>query len=148
MIVKSYIKEFETLGFGMFVHFGIYSTYEQGEWYRHYCKMTKEEYETAMNRFRVHPDWAKNLAKTAKAAGCKYITLTTRHHDGFSLYDTCGLNTYDAPHSPTRRDLVRDFVDACRAEGAEALAIDCITGENLNSDYFLILSRSDSSGGY
>ena len=117
MIVKSYIKEFETLGFGMFVHFGIYSTYEQGEWYRHFCKMTQEEYETAMNRFRVRPDWARELAKTAKAAGCKYITLTTRHHDGFSLYDTCGLNTYDAPHTPTRRDLVRDFVDACREEG-------------------------------
>ena len=47
----------------------------------------------------------------------RYITLTTRHHDGFSLYDTKGLCDYDAPHSPAGRDLVREFVDACREEG-------------------------------
>ena len=49
-------------------------------------------------------------------AGCKYITLTTRHHDGYSLYDTRGLNDYDAPHS-CGRDLVREFVDACNDAG-------------------------------
>ena len=49
-------------------------------------------------------------------AGCKYITLTTRHHDGFSLFDTCGLCDYDAPHAACGRDLVREFVDACREQ--------------------------------
>ena len=49
--------------------------------------------------------WAKELVKTAKVAGCKYITLSTRHHDGFSLYDTQGLNDFDAPHSSCGRDL-------------------------------------------
>ena len=47
----------------------------------------------------------------------KYMTLTTRHHDGFSLYDTCGLCDYDAPHYLNGRDLVREFVDACNEEG-------------------------------
>ncbi len=47
----------------------------------------------------------------------KYITLTTRHHEGFSLYDTRGLSDWDAMHAPARRDLVKDFVDGCRAEG-------------------------------
>ena len=47
----------------------------------------------------------------------KYITLTTRHHEGFSLYDTQGLSNYDAVHSPAGRDLVKEFVEGCRAEG-------------------------------
>lgn len=117
MIVKEHIKEFEKLGFGMFVHFGIYSLYEKGEWYRHSYSVPSEEYEEAAKRFCVKEGWARELAQTAKNAGCKYITLTTRHHDGFSLYDTCGLNEFDAPHTPTGRDLVKEFVDACREEG-------------------------------
>jgi len=47
----------------------------------------------------------------------KYITLTTRHHEGFSLYDTCGLCNYDAPHSPAKRDLIKEFVEACNEDG-------------------------------
>jgi alpha-L-fucosidase len=54
------------------------------------------------------------IVRVAQSAGCKYICLTTRHHDGFSLYDTCGLNDYDAPHALAGRDLVREFVDECR----------------------------------
>lgn len=116
MIVRQYIKEFEKLGFGLFVHFGLYSVLGEGEWSRFHGRLTNEEYDALFFEFNPEPDWAKNLAATAKAAGCKYITLTTRHHDGFSLYDTCGLNDFDAPHSPAKRDLVREFVDACRAE--------------------------------
>ena len=47
----------------------------------------------------------------------KYIVITTRHHDGFSLYDTRGLSDYDAPHSLAGRDLIAEFVDECREEG-------------------------------
>ena len=53
------------------------------------------------------------MVAVAKKAGCRYITLTTRHHDGFSLYDTCGLNDYDATHSACGRDLIKEFVDEC-----------------------------------
>lgn len=53
----------------------------------------------------------------AKDAGCRCITLTTRHHDGFLLYDTRGLNTYDVMHTPYGRDIVADFVTACHKQG-------------------------------
>lgn len=117
MIVRQYIKDFERLGFGMFVHFGIYSQMEQGEWVQALHGISGEEYQKLAETFCPAPDWAKNLAKTARQAGCRYINITTRHHDGFSLFDTCGLNTYDAPHSACGRDLIREFVDACRQEG-------------------------------
>ncbi|MBO5946056.1 MAG: alpha-L-fucosidase [Clostridia bacterium] len=117
MIIKQYVKDFEKLEFGMFVHFGLYSTIGRGEWSRHLCNIPAEEYEALTAKFDPAPDWAEKLARTAKSAGCKYITLTTRHHDGFSLYDNSPLNTFDAPHARCGRDLVREFVDACRAEG-------------------------------
>ncbi|MCL2518228.1 MAG: alpha-L-fucosidase, partial [Oscillospiraceae bacterium] len=53
----------------------------------------------------------------AKLAGMNYITLTTRHHEGFSLYDTRGLSTYDAVHAPCGRDLIAEYVEGCRSEG-------------------------------
>ena len=114
MIVKQYIKDFEQLGFGMFIHFGLYSMMERGEWNKLSNNVSDAEYEAYAKVFNPKPDWAMEIAKMAKNAGCKYITLTTRHHDGYSLFDTCGLNEYDAPHS-CGRDLVREFVDACRA---------------------------------
>lgn len=115
MIVKEYIKRFEKLGFGMFVHFGLYSVNAKGEW-AYNRNISIADYATLFDRFNPDPDWAKGLVATAKSAGCKYITITTRHHDGFSLYDTCGLTDYDAPHSAAKRDLIREFVDACNAE--------------------------------
>ncbi|MGN0323780.1 MAG: alpha-L-fucosidase [Oliverpabstia sp.] len=116
MIIKQYIKDFENLGFGMFVHFGLYSVLGKGEWAMHLLNIPDEEYFKLAENFQPAPDWAEQLVTVAKNAGCRYITLTTRHHDGYSLYDTCGLNPLDAPHT-CGRDLVREFVDACRAQG-------------------------------
>ena len=101
-----YIKDFQKLGLGMFVHFGLYSVVGK----------QKNAYEGTINKFRVKQDWAKRLVATAKSAGARYITLTTRHHDGFSLFDTCGLSEFDAPHSASGRDLVAEFVQECNAE--------------------------------
>ena len=113
-----YIANFEKLGFGLFVHFGLYSMMEQGEWYlASNPKADKAKYMTLHESFSVKETWAKELVAVAKSAGCKYITLTTRHHDGFSLYDTCGLSDYDAPNSSVKRDLIREFVDACNEGG-------------------------------
>ena len=116
-IPAPYIKNFEQLGFGMFVHFGIYSQLGKGEWSRDLCDISAEDYEALADKFNPTFGWAEELAKTAKGAGCKYITLTTRHHDGYSLFDTLGLSDFDAPHKAAGRDLVREFVDACNAEG-------------------------------
>ena len=117
MIVKEYIKKFEKLGMGMFVHFGLYSVLGEGEWT--YClnKVPTDKYESLTKEFNPEADWAKKLVEVAVEGGCKYVTLTTRHHDGFSLYDAQGLNDYDAPHALAGRDLVKEFVDACNDAG-------------------------------
>jgi len=116
MIVEKRIKDFEKLGFGMFVHFGLYSVLGKGEWAKQNLNLSWDKYLSDSSTFCPDPDWAEKLVLTAKDAGCGYITLTTRHHDGFSLFDTCGLNTYDAPHL-CGRDLVKEFVDACNKHG-------------------------------
>jgi len=112
-----YIESFKRLGFGLFIHFGLYSVLGEGEWAQKMNEIPSEKYDALADKFNVRKDWAKKLVKTAKTAGCKYITLTTRHHDGFSLYDTKGLSDFDAPHSACGRDLVREFVDECNKEG-------------------------------
>ncbi len=113
MIIKQYVKAFENLGLGMFVHFGLYSLIGHGEWVKYLERIPDSEYEGLTERFDPDRDWAEKLAEVAEKAGCGYITLTARHHDGFSLYDTKGLTTYDAPHSACGRDLIREFVEAC-----------------------------------
>lgn len=116
-IPEKRIADFENRGFGMFIHWGLYSQMAKGEWAMNLYKIPRPEYEKLMTTFTAKNFDAGKIARLAKRAGMKYITLTTRHHDGFSLYDTCGLSDYDAPHSPAGRDLIREFVDACNAEG-------------------------------
>ena len=111
------VAEFEKYGFGMFIHWGLYSQLGRGEWVMNQERIPLEEYKNLASTFTASKFDGGKIARTAKAAGMKYITLTTRHHEGFSLYDTRGLNTYDAPHTPAGRDLVREFVDGCRSEG-------------------------------
>ena len=111
-VAPQYIKDFEQLGFGMFVHLGLYSQLNKGEWVYEIHHMDMEEYVKLFDTCAIGS--MKHIVEVAKSAGCKYITLTTRHHDGFSLYDTRGLNTYDAPHSPVGKDLIAEFVEECR----------------------------------
>lgn len=115
-----YIKRFEELGFGMFVHFGLYSTQGKGEWlYYALDEKGKKKYftEEFANQFNPDKDWAKKLVKVAKNAGAKYITITSKHHEGFFLYDSKGLTTWDSMHLGPKRDLMKEFVDACNEEG-------------------------------
>ena len=116
MIIKEYIKNFGKLGFGLFVHFGLYSMLGKGEWVKYCFKMSDTEYNLLYKKFNPNENWAETLVEQAKKCGCKYITLTTRHHDGFSLYSTNGLNDFDSIHG-CGRDLVKEFVVACRKNG-------------------------------
>lgn len=110
---KQYIKDFEKLGFGIFIHFGLYSMLGRGEWIGRMGEDIKEEsYKELIKSF--NPGSMENIVVAAKAAGAKYITFTTKHHDGFCLYDTCGLTDFDSVHALAGRDLVREFTDACR----------------------------------
>lgn len=113
MTDRSYVNEFKKMGFGMFVHFGLYSVLGKGEWAYDLAAGARKQYAGLMQKFKVKKNWARDLARLAKRSGCKYINITTRHHDGFSLYDTCGLNDYDAPHSAAGRDLIAEFCSAC-----------------------------------
>ena len=113
--MANYIENFKKLGFGIFVHFGLYSHIAMGEWFENAYQTSEEEYKRLTKNFKVNPRWAKELVRTAKKAGAKYICLTTRHHDGFSLYDTKGLSDFDASHL-IGRDLVKEFVDECNKQ--------------------------------
>lgn len=111
------IARFERMAFGMFVHWGLYSQIGRGEWAKSFQKIPTDEYIRLMRTFTAKDFSGREFARTAKRAGMKYITLTSRHHDGFSLYDTRGLSKLDVTHTPAKRDLIRDFTDGCRTEG-------------------------------
>lgn len=111
------IEQYEKLGFGLFMHWGLYSIPATGAWTRSLDKIPDEQYAQLMKQFTAENWRPREIAALAKEAGMRYCVLTTRHHEGFSLYDTRGLSTYDAPHSAAGRDLVEEFVDGCRAEG-------------------------------
>lgn len=115
-VPAKYIADFEKRGFGMFIHWGLYSQLAQGEWTMNLHHISQEKYNELFNNFTAEDFDAKKIVALAKQAGMKYITLTTRHHDGFSLYDTRGLTDYDVMHTPCGRDLVKEFVEACREE--------------------------------
>lgn len=107
------IAAFEKLAFGMFVHWGLYSQLGRGEWVENMERIPREEYLKLMKTFTAKDFDANKLVTTAKRAGMKYITHTTRHHEGFSLYDTRGLSDLDVTRTPAKRDLVREFVNEC-----------------------------------
>ena len=102
--------------FGMFIHFGLYAIPARGEW----CKMTEtiseEKYDEYFRSFDPKLLDARDWARRAKAAGMKYAVLTTKHHDGFCLWDS-KFTDYKATKTPLGRDIVREYVNAFRAEG-------------------------------
>ena len=102
--------------FGMFIHWGLYSVLERREWVLEQEAIPIPEYEQLARRFTPQPGVARQWAKLAKQAGQKYMVLTTKHHEGFCLFDT-KLTDYCAPKQACGRDLVREYVDAARAEG-------------------------------
>jgi len=116
-VPSNHVAAFEKMGFGMFIHWGLYSQLGRGEWIMNTAPIPKAEYVKLAETFTASKFNGRKIAQIAKAAGMKYITLTTRHHEGFSLYDTKGLCDYDAPHTPAGRDLIADFVEGCNAEG-------------------------------
>ena len=102
--------------FGMFIHWGLYSVVGRHEWVMEEEAIPVAEYEQFAKRFTPKPNAARAWAKLARQAGQKYMVMTTKHHEGFCLFDT-KLTNYCAPKQACGRDLVREFVDAARAEG-------------------------------
>jgi alpha-L-fucosidase len=102
--------------FGMFVHWGLYSVLGRHEWVMENEGIPVAEYEQLAKRFQPKPNAARAWAKLAKQAGQKYMVMTTKHHEGFCNFDT-KLTNYCAPKQGPGRDLVREYVEAARAEG-------------------------------
>lgn len=106
---------FDRARFGMFVHFGLYSGAARHEWVQNYERLTDEDYRQYFEHFDPDLFDAAALARTAKETGMGYVVLTTKHHDGFCLWDS-KLTDYTSVAN-TGRDLVREYVEALRAEG-------------------------------
>jgi alpha-L-fucosidase len=102
--------------FGMFIHWGLYSLPARHEWIKNYESISEEKYQKYFEQFNPDLFRPKEWAKKAKAAGMKYAVLTTKHHEGFVLFDS-KYTDYKATNTQAKRDLVREFVDAFRAEG-------------------------------
>ena len=102
--------------FGMFIHWGLYSMPARHEWVRHNEKIDNETYQVYFDLFNPDLFDPKQWAKAAREAGMKYFVITTKHHEGFCLWDT-KYTDYKAPNTPAGRDLLREVVDAFRAEG-------------------------------
>ena len=106
-------KEFAEDRFGIFIHWGLYSVYGQGEWYMQNAGLDRDEYAKVADAFYPHRFNAKKWVSLVKASGAKYICITTRHHDSFSMWDTkySDYNIVDA--TPFKRDILKEIAKEC-----------------------------------
>lgn len=110
-------KDFQDRKFGMFIHWGIYSLLADGEWVMNVKKIPYDKYSRIANGFYPHDFNAMDWVKIAKDAGMKYITITSRHHDGFSMFDT-KASAYDIMDAtPYKKDPLKELATACKQEG-------------------------------
>ncbi len=109
-------RQFEGFRFGIFLHWGIYSEFAQGEWYLN-SGLTHEEYSKAASCFYPIRFDAEAWVRAIKGSGARYITFTSRHHDGFSMFRTRtnSYNIFDA--TPFHRDVLKELSAACEKEG-------------------------------
>lgn len=107
---------FKDARFGLFVHWGLYSIPGRGEWIYARGDWKDGEFEALTNRFTASAYRPREWARLARAAGMKYAVLTTRHHDGFCMFDS-HFTDYKVTNTPYGKDAVREFAEAFRAEG-------------------------------
>ena len=106
--------------FGMFIHWGVYSILGRAEWVMYNERIPIPEYEKLYPQFnptKYNPD---EWVKLAKEAGMKYIVITSKHHDGFCMFDSA-LTDYDCMSTPAKRDFIGDLVKACRKQGMKIM---------------------------
>lgn len=107
---------FRDARFGLFIHWGIYSIPAKGEWGFARGVMPQDEYKALVKSFNPTNYNPAVWARLAKAAGMKYVVFTTRHHDGFCMFDS-HFTDYKITNTPYGKDVLRMLVDAFRAEG-------------------------------
>ena len=109
-------KWFREAGVGMFVHWGVYSAIGRGEWVMQQEQIPLDEYDKHIPEFTADKYNPDEWAQLAKLAGMRYMVLTTKHHDGFCLFNTATTNRNAVKQGP-KRDLVKAYVEACRRHG-------------------------------
>lgn len=102
--------------FGLFIHWGLYSVAARHEWVKHVERLDDARYQRYFDHFDPDRYDPAAWAKSARRAGMRYAVITTKHHEGFCLWDS-SLTDYKATNTPARRDLLRPWVEAFRAEG-------------------------------
>ena len=112
-------KAFADQRFGIFIHWGLYANYAQGEWYLQQGKLDEKAYSRMMYGFCPSKFDAKEWVRVFKGAGAKYVTITSRHHDGFSLWPTKVDDGYNIALTPFKRDILGELADACREAGLQ-----------------------------
>ena len=110
-------EAFAQEGFGIFVHWGVYAVWGKGEWYLHNSGMPLAQYEAKTAEFNPTNFDARAWAKAFKGAGARYVTITSRHHDGFSMFDTAQTDYDIVDATPFGRDPLKELSQACAEEG-------------------------------
>lgn len=110
-------KEFQDNKFGIFLHWGIYSMFGQGEWYMNNDNIDCHEYAKVASGFYPSRFDAHEWVAAIKASGARYICITSRHHDGFSMFHTkySDYNVVDA--TPFKRDVIKELAEECQKQG-------------------------------
>lgn len=110
------IRWWQEARFGMFIHWGLYAQLGRHEWVMNRERIPMADYEKLADTWQPKERPAREWAKLAKQAGMKYMVMTTKHHEGFCLWDTKQTDYNAVKHGP-KRDLVREYVEACREFG-------------------------------
>ena len=126
---------FEDAKFGLFIHWGVYSILGDGEWIMQSKNISIEDYEKLPTFFNPIEYNAEKWVKMAKNAGMKYITITSRHHDGFSMFDTKATDYNIVQKTPYKRDVLKDLAAACKKEGVKLFFYYSLLDWH-NDDYF------------
>jgi len=108
---------FRDAKFGMFIHWGVYSLLGQGEWVMQQRELPIGPYEWLATTFNPVKFDARAWVSLAKGAGAKYITITSRHHDGFSMFATRATPYNIVDWTPFKRDPLKELADECQRQG-------------------------------
>lgn len=109
--------EFQDNKFGIYIHWGLYSMLGNGEWVMSNRNINYKEYTHLADGFYPSKFDAEEWVKAFKAAGARYVTFTTRHHDGFSMFKTSANNYNIVDGTPFHRDVLKELADACQKHG-------------------------------
>ncbi|TYA84349.1 alpha-L-fucosidase [Seonamhaeicola marinus] len=126
---------FEDAKFGLFIHWGVYSILGDGEWVMQKQNISKDAYEMLPDFFNPIEFNAEEWVQMAKSAGMKYITITSRHHDGFSMFDSNATDYTIVKRTPYKKDVLKELAEACKKEGIKLFFYYSLLDWN-RDDYF------------